>query len=802
MKAKWVGSPVKRKEDQRLIAGKGRFVEDINLPGMLHAAILRSPYPHARIKSVDTSKAERLPGVKCVLTGEEVKKLQKPIFVLIQKQVPDYCLAVGKVRYVGEPVAAVAATDKTTALNALELIQVEYEPIPPVLDAKKAMDAGQPLIFEDFEKNIAWHDAFHYGDVDKAFEAADTIISEDLTFHRYCAAPIEPSGCIADYSPDGTLTVYDNCQASWGVHFLFDSLNLPANKIKVIELDIGGAFGGKATTYVYSILISLLSMKAKAPVKWIERRDEYFLSAVHSGERYMHVEAAAKKDGTILSLKTRVVYDGGAYIRAPEPAGLLLTFATFVGCYKISSVDIDLYDVFTNKCPGGAVRGYGTQHQDFLIERVVDLLAKKLGLDRAEIRFKNFIQPEQFPYLIPTGSLYDSGNYPKMLQRALKIVGYDKFYAKQKRLHNQGRYVGLGITTTISPAGPNFSRNYLIRTDLEARKVIEALKGNPSAAKVSLRSDGKIIVSLDSVPQGQGHETVASQIVADELSVHYDDVITLTGHDSTTYPTTFASGTFADKFAGGQVGSIVEAAKQLKTKLIGSASKILNIRPEDLYLADGKILARSSKKSVTFLDLAGRSEISKDELSATATFDAPVYNVPNEKRMMNFAATYASQAHAAIVEVDKETGTVMIQKYVMVHDAGTILNPLIVEGQMIGGLIHGLGGAMYERLKYSEDGQLLTSSFRDYLLPTTVDAISPVFEHQTTPSPYVPLGCKGVGMSATEAIFATLASAIEDALSPLGVKVTESFCSPEEVWKMIQKAPAKTKKNVKSRHRT
>jgi 2-furoyl-CoA dehydrogenase large subunit len=534
---------------------------------------------------------------------------------------------------------------------------------------------------------------------------------------------------------------------------------------------------------VYSILISLLSKKAKAPVKWTERRDEYFLSAVHSGERYMHVEAAAKNDGTILGLKTMIVYDGGAYIRAPEPAGLLVPFATFTGCYKIQSVDIDVYDVFTNKCPGGAVRGYGTQHQDFLVERIVDILARKLRIDRAEIRFRNFI--EQFPYRIPTGSLYDSGNYPRMLKRALEIVGYDEFRGRQQKLWNEGKYVGLGITTTVSPAGPNFSRGYILRTP-----GMEVMKGNPGATKVSLRSDGKVVVALDTVPQGQGHETVAAQIVADEVSVHYDDVIVLTGHDNFSHPSTFATGTFGDKFAGGQVGSVVEAARQFKTKLVSSASKILDARPEDIYLEDGKVFAKGSK-SLTFKDIAARTGVSKDELSVTATFNLSTYDVPNEKCMMNFAGTYASQAHVAIVEVDKETGDVAIQKYIMVHDCGTIMNPLIVEGQMIGGLIHGLGGAMYERLKYSEDGQLLTKTFHEYLLPTAMDFISPILEHQVTPSPNMPLGCKGVGMSATEAIFPTLGSAIEDALTPLGVKVTESFFSPEEVWRLIQSAPTK-----------
>jgi carbon-monoxide dehydrogenase large subunit len=786
----WVGKRVKRKEDLRLVRGAGNYVDDFNLPNQLHVAIVRSPYPHATIKKIDCSKALALPGVYAALTGEEVAEKTAPFSQIVPppgSKLHDYCLAVGKVRFIGEPVVAIAARDRQTAEDAVELVEVEYEILPPVVDVEMALEEDSPLVHEEVGSNVLWHDRFNYGNVDLAFEEADLVVEERLHFHRFSSMPLETNAILADYSMKSQqLTVWsNNHMPMFSSMLILDALkDFPSEKLRLITPDAGGHFGIKVTNYPYIVLVSLLSMKTGRPVKWYEDRREHIAAAGHGSERHFQVKMAVKKDGAILGYKLRTMDDEGAYLRY-EPVGVMLFVHVAFGPYKIRNGSFEVFAVSTNKCPVSSNRGYGRMQHEFMIERMVDIVAKRLGLDPTEVRFRNFIQPKEFPYETATGAIYDSGDYPQSLRLALQAMDYDSARRRQKEMRKQGKFLGVGVSTVVESGTNNFSQVRLINPHLK-------VSGSSEVATVKIDHRGSIIALCGSVPGGQGHETTIAQIVADELGVSPYVVNVLT-FDSSTHGWTVQSGTFATRFAVMGVGATLGAAKKLKKKVLAIASHALGVPEENLVLLDGFVKVRDSNRSMSFADVANlaytNTALLPDGIEAglfeTYVF-RPNFKLADERKRGNLMLTYGYQTHAALVEIDGDSGTIKILKYVVVHDSGKQLNPLIVEGQVHGACAHSIFASLFERFDYDANGELLASTFMDYLVPTAKDVPDIETIHIETPSPFSPLGAKGCGEGAGGPLSA-IANAVEDALSPLGLAIRDTHLSPEIIFNLLHK---------------
>lgn len=791
MGSNWVGSRVTASENRNILLTGGDFIADIQLPRMLHASILRSPYAHAKILNIDASRATSNPEVFAVLTGHDLADT-KPFFSYVESGMQYRSMAIDRVRFVGEPVAAIAATSAYAAEDALEQIEVEYEPLDVVVDTEKALLPNSVKVHENSNSNVAWHGSFKYGEVAQAFKNADLTITEKFQFHRYTSAPIETAGVIADYNAaTGSMTIYDD-QQDPGLFCgtISDALGIPTNKLRFVERDIGGGFGCKIMLYPYCTLIGLLSKRTNRPVKWIETRQEHLTALMHSSERVFNVEFAANKDGTILAIRGNLIDDLGAYPRVPDPGGIIRSFMTFTGCYRIKNIDIEAQAVVTNKCPTGPNRGYGCQHAYFSLERMMDLTAKKLGIDPAEIRFRNFITKTEFPYQTAFGCLYETGDYQHTLQLALETVGYEEFRKQQKLDRSRGRRIGIGIAAVVEPAVTNLARNFLLNPKV-------SVSGGTEAAMVRVDVRGLAIVALGSISQGGGHRTVAAQIVADELGIRPEDVNVVTGFDSFMHPWSFQSGTWASRFSAMSVGAIVMACRRLRDKILLIGAHLLGVNRDQVQLGGGCVFVKSDLgMKVTLRQVAERAYRDtlrlprgvEPGLFEVAFYEYPQFNLPDENRRMNMSATYGNSVHIITVEVDQETGVIRILRYIAVHDCGKLLNPIIVEGQIHGGAIQGLSGALYERLFYDENGQLLTATFMDYLLPTSREAPDIEVVHTETPSPYTALGAKGMGEGPAIPGPAALANAVEDALSDLPIKITNSAITPESIWRAIKSA--------------
>lgn len=790
---KWVGTSVKTKEYPRLVQGQGKYVDDIKLPNMLYAYLLRSPYAHAKIKKIDTSKAEQLPGVVAIVTGDDVTKVTKSFGQIVPPpgdKLIDYCVAVGKVRHAGEPVAAVAATERGIAEDACELIEVEYEPLPPVLDAEEAIKPDSVLVHEEVGTNVVWHDVFDYGDVDKAFAEADKIIKLKLHHHRYGGAPTETHAVLADYDKGtGVLTIYCNNQMPMFCMGLIGmSFNMPTEKIRMITPDIGGGFGSKVLSYTYMLLISILAMKAGRPVKWMEDRRENLAAGTHCNEATFYVEAAVNKDGIILGVKAKTLHNLGPYLRY-EPVGALLWIQVSSGPYRFKNLRMDVNAMVTNKGPVSPIRGYGRIQHLWMLERTVDQVAKQLGLDPVEVKMKNYVKPEEMPFTAPSGAIYDSGDYPQALRKVLKMIDYEGWRKKQTELRKEGKYIGIGTAVFQDSGTNNFAQVRLIYKD-------DPFSGNSRQAMLKMDEFGKIIVAVGSNPHGQCHETVVSQVVADVFGVTPDDVFSVPGFDSWVHGWTGHAGSYASQFAVSGIGAVFGAAKRLREKVAAIAAHMLNSKPEQLEFRGGSVFVKGTDKSVMFwqiANLAYRNNLLLPEgmepgLTAVYTWKGP-FKMPNfEKKTVNPTLTYSYQAHACVLEVDSDTGKSKILKYAVVDDCGVPINPGIIEGQVLGSTMNGMAVALFEEFTYDNDtGQLLSSTFMDYLFPTALEIPNIEVGHMISPSPFTELGTKGVGEGALVPI-ATIAGAIEDALSPLGVTITDSHNPPERVYKLIQQA--------------
>jgi CO/xanthine dehydrogenase Mo-binding subunit len=794
---KWVGKSVKRQEDPRILAGRGTYVDDVKLPGMLHAAVLRSPYPHARIKRIDTTEAKQVPGVVAVLTGQEATQYVNPMAAFCAEPVQQHAIAVEKVRFVGEAVAAVAATSRGAAEDACQRIVVEYEELPAVVDPFEAMKPEAAKLHDTLESNAVFQRTLTFGDLADDFQRASRVIKRRLRWNRMGAQPIETAGVVASYDPfGGQMTVWSNTNMYNYIPWAFaQMLNVPNNRLKMIPCLVGGSFGSKHVLSKCLVIAGALSKATGRPVKFMEDRLDNLAANDNVGpDRYYDAELAVADDGEFLGLRLKVVDDFGAYFQfSVGPHGNAVSQPT--GPYRIKSLEYDLTAVLTNKVQQGFFRGAGADVGNFVLERLVDAAADELGLDRAEIRRKNFIRPEEFPYKIPTGNLYDSGNYPRVLDTALETADLEFWRGEQERLRQEGRYIGIGLATCQERSAYSATEWWFWYDQPPF-----PLTTTPESVKVSIDAFGGFVATLGCPFWGNSPGTVVAQVVAEEFGVDPSQV-SIDYADSQSGA--LSAGPGGSRLTVMLSGAAAGASGQLKEKLFKIAGHLLETDPADLELVDGQIQAKGApSKALSIADVALKAHMFKLDLpedvqsglSATFTYDHPYTTKPSDDRQ-DLGAFYPILSHAChipIVEVDPETGQVKILKYVVVNDSGTVMNPQLLNGQVVGGIAQGVGAAFLEQYIYTPEGQLATSTFMDYLLPTAHDVPEISVQHHETPSPWTQYGVKGGGEGGRMIAPPALASAVEDALRPFGVQVNELPMTPERIVDWIEAGKSKT----------
>ncbi len=764
-----------RKEDVRFLRGKGNFVDDVNLPGMLHGAVLRSPYAHARIVSIDTSAAEAHPKVKAVITGKILEGLKLAWMPTLSMDVQSV-LCTDKVRFQGQEVAFVVAEDRYAARDALELIEVEYEPLPTVYDARKALDADAPIIRDDLEgrtdnKIYDW-EAGDKAKCDEVFASAEVVVKQSMIYPRVHPAPMETCGAVASMDKvTGQLTIWTTTQAPHAHRTLYALVaGLPEHKIRVISPDIGGGFGNKVGIYPGYVCAIVGSIVTGKPVKWMEDRSENLMSTSFARDYHMDGEIAATKDGKILGLRVNVLADHGAFNGVAQPtkypAGF---FHIFTGSYDYSAAHCNVRAVYTNKAPGGVAYACSFRITEavYLVERMVDCLAFELKMDPAELRMKNLLRPEQFPYTTPTGWEYDSGDYPRALKEAMRIAGYDDLRKEQVAKRANGEMMGIGLSffTEGVGAGP--------------RKHMDILGlGMADGCELRLHPTGKAQLRISVQSQGQGHETTFAQIVAQELGIPPEDIEVIHGD---TDNTPFGLGTYGSRSTpvSGAAAAVVARRVKDKAKLIASAA--LECSVDDLEWEQGRWFVKGDPekgKTIQELAFAAHGNLELPE-GVEGHLDASVvYDPPN--------LTYPFGAYICVVDVDKGTGHVKVRRFIAVDDCGPRINPMIVEGQIHGGLADGIGMALMEVMAFDENGNHLGGSFMDYLLPTSMECPSWELGETVTPSPHHPIGVKGVGESATVGSPPAVVNAVLDALQ---IRHAEMPLTPAAVWRAIQDNP-------------
>jgi aerobic carbon-monoxide dehydrogenase large subunit len=765
----YIGQPVKRFEDPKLVTGRGTFVDDIALPNMLHAAVLRSLYAHARIRAVDVSAARDLPGVVAVLTGADIAGVLADIptramsgeRAVDELHAPEHpVLAQDKVCYVGQAVAVVVADDPYVAREGVERIVVDYEPLAPVLEPLDAARDGGPVIHEALGTNVAMRLRQQAGDLDGAFAQADHVVRQQYLVPRLAPAPLETRGVIAQHQPgDNLLTVWNSTQAPHRVqHTLSHLLNWPAAALRVIAPDVGGSFGVKDCLFPEDVLVPYLALRLGRPVKWIEERREHML-AYHGRGQSLEVEAAVRRDGVLLGLRVRVVADLGAYFLLTTSSAPINACRRITGPYHIPAVSVELLGVVTNKTPTGAYRGTGAPEAAFAMERTLDLIATDLGLDPAEVRRRNFIPPHAFPYQSAVGLTYDAGQYAPALERALELVDYAGWRDKARRRQSSEPLLGIGLATFTKSSGASGDHRI-------------------ESARVTITPSGHITVYTGISPHGQGNATAFAQIAADVLGVHPAEVQVEHGD---TALVAAGEGTSASRgliVGGSAVYAVLQEARQ---SLALIASQLLNCPATDVCFQGGRVCnGQQPEVQITFPQLAA------------AAYTGELLPVGAD-RGLDFRGRYTLPgapisfgAHAVVVEVDRDTGAVRILRYVGVHDCGCIVNPRLVEGQIVGGIAQGIGQALMECMVYSPEGQPLTGSLLDYALTKAHDVPYLILDTLETPSPTNPLGAKGVGSVATVPSPAAVANAVLDALSSLGVRHLDLPLTVEKIWQAMR----------------
>ena len=773
------GSSIKRREDPKLITGRGSYVDDIKIVGMLHMAIVRSPHAHANIIGIDTSAASASEGVVAVFTGEELQdqlgSLPVGWPVPDTKEVPHPPLAIGRVRYVGDAVAAVVAASSTLAADAAELVQVDYEPLDAVVSMDAALADGAPQLHDDAPNNTAFEWEVGGGDVDQAQADAEVVISQRLVNQRLIPNAMEGRGVVADYNP-GTnqLTMWTSSQIPHLVKLLMTLVTgHPEHLIRVIAPDVGGGFGSKLYLYAEEVITGIVAKQLGRAVKWTEQRQEAYLATTHGRDHVSDVTIMGNRDGTITGLNGTTYANMGAYLSTFAPAiPTYLYGLMFVGPYSFPNVRCKVIAPFTNTTPVDAYRGAGRPEATYLIERMVDLFADEIGADPAEVRRKNFIPPFDDSYEIPLGVMYDSGNYEAALDRALEIIGYERFQEEQAQARSEGRLVGIGFCSYVEICGGAPSA---IAVTLGARA------GLWESAIVRVHPTGKATVYTGSSAHGQGHETTFAQLAASELGVPVEDVDVVHGD---TGQVQFGTGTFGSRSAAVGGGAIHMSVTKIKEKARRLAAHLLEAAPEDIVYEDGKLfVAGAPAEAKTIQEVALAAHVYAEDLpeGIEPGLEATSYFDPK-----NF--TWPFGTHAAVVEIDPDTGAVTLQRYIAVDDVGNVINPMIVDGMVHGGIAQGVGQALQEEAVYDDDGQLLTGSMMDYAVPTA--ETFPMYESDrtVTPTPVNPMGVKGAGETATIAASPAVINAVVDALSPLGVRHIDMPAKPENVWRTIQEA--------------
>jgi len=795
-KKNWVGKALPRKEENRLLRGRGKFADDIKARGMLYLRFVRSPYAHARILNVDTSAADALPGVVCTLTGKEIEPITRPFIEIGPDpggKIIDYPLAINKVRYQGEPVVAIAAESPQIADDAAELVQVEYDALEAVVEVEQALK-DESILHESSGTNKVWNGVFEYGDVEKAFQGAAHVVHIDrMHFHRFSSTPLENNVIIAQWDPKDERIYYqcNNSFPSFAIQFLSAHLNVHIDRIRVQTSDIGGSFGIKITTYPQMSACALASKKAGGrPVKWVETRSEHMTSSAHGNERtFRNTRVALDRDGVITAIDSNHYDDCGAYPRY-EPLGCVIWAQVVPGVYRLKNIRIDFTQAVTNKCPVGPNRGYSRMQHLWFLERVVDICAHQLGIPADQMRLRNYILPEEFPYTTPNGCVYDSGNYPKMLESGKRLIGWDQWKKKQAEGRKKGRLIGIGIGTTLDSGTNNFGQSQIINPHAP-------FSGNSQGANCKLDIYGEVVVAVGSCPQGQGHETTAAQVVADVLNIPPDMITVRTGFDTERNVHTGMSGTYASQFAVSGLSAVHGAAQKLKAEMERLGAFVLETKEDDLEFGVGEqgpeLRAKSSGKSINYWGLANivnvnsavlTPELHDVTLNCRYVWRAP-FKVPDkQKKYGSLTLTYASQLHIAVVEIDRETYIPKILDYVAVDDCGTVINPPIVEGQVYGATAHGIGAALMETCVYDSVGNMLTSTFSDYTPITAMNMPIVKYGHIETPSPHSYSGAKGMGEGGAAPIH-TISAALQDAVFAQGVFIEDSFNNADSLFRAI-----------------
>jgi carbon-monoxide dehydrogenase large subunit len=782
-----VGAPIKRVEDPSLIRGAAKYVDDLKLHGVAHVAILRSPYAHARIRGIDASRAGTSPGVVAVFTGKDFEHLN-PLPCAWQATgaenfvVTPRALEIDKVTFTGAGVAAVVAETREAAEDALELIDVDWEPLDAVTDAERAVEDGAPQIHESAAGNVVMD--WTCGDADEADRAlaeADVVVRQRLVNQRLIPTPMEPRGAAGDYDPaTGSYTVWMSSQAPHVMRLLMTAFvfGIPETKMRCISPTVGGAFGTKIFLYPEYVLMAALAEKLGRPVKWIESRRENYTATTHGRDHVTYLEVGAKRDGTITALKAKTYANLGGVLSTIAPGIPTTLYARMLsGAYRIPAIHCRVLGVYTNTGMVDAYRGAGRPEATYAVERAVDLVAHELGLDPVDVRRKNFIQPDAFPYDpgILAGLSYDSGEYERALDRALELVDYDGFRREQAKAREQGRYLGIGFSSYVEICG--VAPSAWIGTTGQGWGA-----GLWESANVRVHLTGKVVVTTGCKPFGQGHETTMAQVVADELGVALDDV---TVEHGDTLGTPFGYGTYGSRSAAVGAVAVYNALQRIKAKARRIAAHMLEADAEDVVYENGRAFVAGSPDSAkTIQEIAAAAAVGYDLPPGDEPFldDTSYYDPPN--------CTFPFGTHVAVVEIDPETGEVDLRRYVAVDDVGRVINPLIVDGQVHGGIAQGVAQALWEGAVYDENGQLQTSSLTEYAVPKA--EFFPPFEldRTETPTDVNPLGVKGAGETGTIASTPAVVNAVVDALAPLGISHLDMPLTPERVWRAIEQAKA------------
>lgn len=772
--SKTVGARIKRREDPRLIQGLAQYVDDVKLVDILHVAILRSPYAHARILSINTDAARSHPGVVAVVTGDDIKdKLgtvpcatTDPEGFPGMKVPPHYCLALEKVRLVGEPVVAVVAEDKYIAQDAVDLVEVDYDPLDAVTSSEDALAEGAPILHEQFGTNQAFTWSLAGGDIDAALAEADRVVKQKFVHQRLAPNAIEPRGVLANYEAgDGQLTLWSSTQIP---HLLRTQLSvmlsMAENRVRVIAPEVGGGFGSKLNVYAEEGLLGYISRELNRPVKWIEGRRENMMHTIHGRDQTGDVEVAVKNDGTITGLKYTVMADVGAYYQLLTPAIPTLTGLMLCGCYRFQNVAMNLTATFSNKMATDAYRGAGRPEATYLVERIVDCVAHDLNMDPLEVRRKNLIGADEFPFTTGTALAYDSGDYTTALDKAMGMIDYDALRKEQAELREQGRYLGIGLSTYVEICGMGPSA--------------AMPAGGWESSTVRVDPTGKVTVLTGVSPHGQGQETSFAQMIADGLGVDIDDVKIVHGD---TEIVQYGIGTFGSRAMAVGGAALHIAMEKIREKANKIAAHLLEANPQDIVMDDNMYFVQGNPDNA--LSLADISTTAHVGVNLPEGLE-PGMAETHFFEPSNF--TYPFGTHIAIVEVSADTGEIEIKRYIAVDDCGNIINPLLVEGQLHGGIVQGLSQALFEEVVYDEGGQMLSGSFMDYALPRAHHFPRFEMDNTITPSPVNPMGVKGVGEAGTIGSTPCIVNAVVDALKPFGVRHIDMPLRPEKIWRLMQ----------------